>query len=151
MSQEFTEVAEGYRAGETSSDELRQGFPGRRPARLPILQTDDLDPDKYARTTCFAAGYLTAKNAGWRNSRPVVNHAKCTGCLQCYMYCPDGAIFKIDNDPASDASVNKTDTSVEIDLDFCKGCGICAFECKFDSIDMVNEGEARKAEEGEGE
>jgi len=28
---------------------------------------------------------------------------------------------------------------VAIDLDYCKGCGICAAECKFDAIEMEEE------------
>jgi len=31
---------------------------------------------------------------------------------------------------------------VAIDLDFCKGCGICAKACKFGSITMILESEA---------
>ncbi len=31
---------------------------------------------------------------------------------------------------------------VAIDLDFCKGCGICAKACKFNSITMILESEA---------
>ena len=143
-------VAVGYAVGQAqSSNELRQGYPGRCPARIPTLQTDDLDPTAYARSTCFAAGYLTVKNAGWRNERPVVDPAKCTGCLQCYMYCPDGTVFKVPC-PA-DAPANKTDTSVAIDLDFCKGCGICARMCKFGAITMVSEAQARKDEDARGE
>ena len=140
-------VASGYRTAEAqSSNELRQGYAGRRPARIPTLQTDALDPKDYARSTCFAAGYLTVKNAGWRNERPVVDRTKCTGCLKCYMYCPDGTVFKVPNDPSTCPS-NRTDTSVEIDLDFCKGCGICARACASGAISMVSEGRARQAEE----
>lgn len=140
-------VASGYRTAKAqSSNELRVGYPGRRPMRIPTLQTDDLDPKDYARSTCFAAGYLTVKNAGWRNERPVVDPAKCTGCLKCYMYCPDGAVFKVPNDPALCPS-NRTDTSVKIDLDFCKGCGICARACASGAIRMIPEGQARQAEE----
>lgn len=150
MSETNRTTAVGYSSEDTaSSNDLRQGYAGRRPARLPILQTDDLNPTEYARTTCFAAGYLTVKNAGWRNERPVVDHAKCTGCLQCYMFCPDGTVFKTENTPGTPGCANKTDTSVEIDLDFCKGCGICARACKFGAIEMVNEGQARKAEADE--
>lgn len=140
-------VAVGYRTPDAqSSNELRQGYPGRRPCRIPVLQTDQLDPTEYARSTCFAAGYLTVKNAGWRNERPVVDPAKCSGCLKCYMYCPDGAVFKVNNNrelyPA-----NRTDTSVALDLDFCKGCGICARCCSTGAITMTPEGQARAAEE----
>ena len=140
-------LAVGYRTPDAqSSNELRQGFTGRRPARIPILQTDKLDPTEYARSTCFAAGYLTVKNAGWRNERPVFNPAKCNGCLKCYMHCPDGAVFKVANDPAL-CSSNRTDTSIGLDLDFCKGCGICAKSCSTGALSMISEGEARKAEE----
>ncbi|KXA91095.1 pyruvate synthase, partial [candidate division MSBL1 archaeon SCGC-AAA259A05] len=27
----------------------------------------------------------------------------------------------------------------EVDLDYCKGCGICAKECPVDAIEMVKE------------
>ncbi len=36
-----------------------------------------------------------AKNAGWRNLRPVIDATSCTGCLQCYLYCPDGTVYKV--------------------------------------------------------
>ena len=63
-------------------------------AIVPTLKDDVLDPADFARTTCFVGGYLVAKNAGWRNKRPVVDAEKCTGCLQCYLYCPDGTIVR---------------------------------------------------------
>lgn len=73
--------------------------------------------------TAYEAGYLVTKNAGWRNLRPVIEKEKCIGCLQCYLHCPDGVIFK---------SADK----VEIDYDFCKGCGICKKACKPGAIRM---------------
>lgn len=144
--------------------------PARRCAYIPTLRTSDacepsLDPASYARTTCFKAGHLVTKNAGWRNMRPVIDARACTGCLQCYMYCPDGTIFKVKAQPlqanASDfgASIGCCDVSeldasasasaaaaskpiVAIDYDFCKGCGICARICKFEAIRMIFESEA---------
>lgn len=77
-------------------------------------------------TTSYEAGYLVTKNAGWRNVRPVINAEACVGCLQCYLYCPDGVIFK-DGKKAA------------IDYDFCKGCGICRKICKFGAITMEAE------------
>ena len=44
--------------------------------------------------TAYEAGYLVTKNAGWRNVRPVIDNTKCVGCLNCYLYCPDGVIFR---------------------------------------------------------
>ena len=40
------------------------------------------------------AGFLVDKNAGWRNRTPKLDIDKCIGCLQCYLYCPDGVIRK---------------------------------------------------------
>ncbi len=36
-----------------------------------------------------------------------------------------------------------------IDYDFCKGCGICAYECPRDAITMIDEADARKKEDSE--
>lgn len=73
--------------------------------------------------TAFNAGYLVTKNSGWRSIRPVVDNAKCVGCQQCYLYCPDGTI-------------SIRDGKSEIDYDFCKGCGICEKICKLKAIKM---------------
>ena len=94
-----------------------------------------LDPAVFAKNTCFAAGHLVAKNAGWRNVRPVLDAAACTLCLQCYLYCPDGTIFKV-RDAAGET------VALAIDYDFCKGCGVCARACKFQAIEMIDEAEA---------
>ena len=69
----------------------------KRCAHIPVLREGfagqpSLDPAVFARTTCYPAGHLVSKNAGWRNIRPVLAPSACTGCLQCYLYCPDGAI-----------------------------------------------------------
>jgi Pyruvate/2-oxoacid:ferredoxin oxidoreductase delta subunit len=39
------------------------------------------------------------------------------------MYCPEGAV----------------DDDLNVDLTFCKGCGICANECPKKAIEMVRE------------
>ncbi|MDO4501563.1 MAG: 2-oxoacid:acceptor oxidoreductase family protein [Coriobacteriia bacterium] len=115
--------------------------------RIPTLRSGDLDPAVYARTTCWDGGYLVSRNAGWRQVRPVVDAAACTGCLVCYMQCPDGTVYKRRDAQAGESPVG-------IDLDFCKGCGICARCCKFGAIRMVNEvaalAEERAAQEGAG-
>lgn len=77
--------------------------------------------------TCYQAGHLVAKNAGWRNKKPRIDTETCVGCYQCYMFCPDGVIFK-------------EDKKVVIDYDFCKGCGICAKACPVRAIEMEEEG-----------
>lgn len=76
--------------------------------------------------TAFEAGYLVSVNSGWRSVRPVVNTEKCVGCMQCYLYCPDGVI-------------SIEDKKAAIDYDFCKGCGICNKICKLNAIRMEAE------------
>lgn len=91
----------------------------------PSLQTYQ-KPTKlsdYPEATCFKAGHLVSKNAGWRTQNPKVNLSKCISCGQCYLYCPDGVIYK-------------NEKGIAIDYDFCKGCGICAKVCKKLAITM---------------
>jgi len=71
---------------------------------------------------------LEVKTGTWRALRPVINHEKCTKCLLCWIYCPDNAIIRHE------------DNSVDINYDYCKGCGICARECPVKAIEMVEEG-----------
>jgi len=73
---------------------------------------------------------LRNKTGGWRSFRPVLDNGKCTGCLICWVLCPDASIKR-----------EKTDKHflVHIDYDYCKGCGICAAECPGSAIKMVRE------------
>ncbi|MBW2005963.1 MAG: 4Fe-4S binding protein, partial [Deltaproteobacteria bacterium] len=41
--------------------------------------------------------------------------------------------------------IYKGTVRLETDLDFCKGCGICAHECPTHAIEMVREEEAEEA------
>ena len=75
--------------------------------------------------TC-PSNHLTSINAAWRTYRPVINQDNCIMCLRCFLVCPDGVI-------------DKSGDQLEIDYDYCKGCGVCAYECKFNAIDMVRE------------
>ncbi|MDR1375495.1 MAG: FAD-dependent oxidoreductase [Holosporaceae bacterium] len=49
----------------------------------------------------------------------------CFHCDNCYGYCPDNAIIKY------------PDGSLEINLDYCKGCGMCVAECPCGSMKMT--------------
>lgn len=142
-----------------------RGTLARSGRRIPSLREDglheapSLEPAEYARTTCYQAGHLVTKNAGWRSIRPVLNLDACTKCLQCYLYCPDGTVYKdrsvaagvASDSTAPDAAASSPaalvpaasgdDFQIAIDYDFCKGCGICARICKFDAITMIPESE----------
>ena len=67
------------------------------------------------------------ETGSWRSHRPVIDMERCSHCMLCWVYCPDGAI------KAEDGKV------VGIDLAHCKGCGICAQECPRKAITMVEE------------
>lgn len=95
--------------------------------KIPTLRSESLKPSAFAHSTCWEAGWLTTKNAGWRSKRPVIDVDKCKSCMRCFNDCPDGTIYRIEND------------KVAVDYDFCKGCGMCAVACKFDAICMVDE------------
>lgn len=73
-----------------------------------------------------ASGRLVEGHAGWRTFRPIVDRNQCTACWQCYLLCPDAAVYKSEGKAA-------------INTDFCKGCGICAAACPTKAIEMIKE------------
>lgn len=78
-------------------------------------------------TISYPAEGAVGKTGYWRTFKPIIDKEKCTRCLTCWIYCPEGAIKRKEND------------EVEIDYDYCKGCGICANECPVKAIRMVEE------------
>ena len=82
----------------------------------------------------FPAGHLTATNAGYRTFAPQIDYDKCIRCLFCFVYCPEGAICK------DDVDAKGREGKLTIDMDYCKGCGVCAHECPKKCISMVKEG-----------
>ncbi|UCH71305.1 MAG: 4Fe-4S binding protein [Candidatus Bathyarchaeota archaeon] len=68
----------------------------------------------------------------WRIYRPIIDKEKCTKCILCWLYCPEGSITL------------GSDYTPEINLKHCKGCGICAKECPLKIIAMKFEGEKKR-------
>ncbi|MCK5145860.1 4Fe-4S binding protein [bacterium] len=95
-----------------------------RPEKVHWIRPEKLS--EYPTGPGFNAGHLVTINAGWRTFRPVIDLNKCTTCLRCYLVCPDGTIYK---------KYGK----VAVEYDFCKGCGVCAHECKVGAICMEKE------------
>jgi len=60
---------------------------------------------------------LMRKTGDWKVDQPVLDKAKCISCFTCWAYCPDSCI-EIKNGKVTG-----------IDLEHCKGCGICANVC----------------------
>ena len=73
-------------------------------------------------------GGLDESNALFE-ARRCLSCGNCFSCDNCFGVCPDNAVLKT-GDPAAPYA---------IDLDFCKGCGICAAECPCGAIDIVPE------------
>jgi 2-oxoacid:acceptor oxidoreductase gamma subunit (pyruvate/2-ketoisovalerate family)/2-oxoacid:acceptor oxidoreductase delta subunit (pyruvate/2-ketoisovalerate family) len=67
-------------------------------------------------------GFMTGD---WKTYMPVCDLEKCTTCLTCVMFCPEGAI-----------KWRPEMGKIEFDFSFCKGCGICANECPTKAITM---------------
>ena len=67
------------------------------------------------------------KTGTWRVFKPILDKDKCVKCLRCWIFCPEATIKR-----------NKGDT-VDIDYEYCKGCGICANVCKVKAITMERE------------
>jgi len=74
-----------------------------------------------------SASFLTGD---WKTYTPVRDLEKCTRCLLCALFCPDGAILW-----------HPEKGDIAFDYNFCKGCGICAKECPTDAITMKLERE----------
>jgi 2-oxoacid:acceptor oxidoreductase delta subunit (pyruvate/2-ketoisovalerate family) len=58
-------------------------------------------------------------------ARRCLSCGNCFSCDNCYALCPDNAVIKLG--PSG---------QYEIDLDYCKGCGICVEECPAGAIRM---------------
>src|SRR5215475_15949252 len=61
-------------------------------------------------------------------ARRCLSCGNCFECDNCFGVCPDNAVVKLG--PGE---------RFRIDLEFCKGCGLCARECPCGAIDMVPE------------
>lgn len=73
-----------------------------------------------------ANGIHILNTGDWRTQHPVMDDEKCVKCGLCFLYCPV-------------SSISKANGKFVISYDYCKGCGICAHECKKQAITMVPE------------
>jgi NADPH-dependent glutamate synthase beta subunit-like oxidoreductase len=126
-------------------DAWLRGKEFRHPPRPEIVTFDELNPWYYAdapktvrpqlelvrRQSTFdeVLGGLDEETAKFE-ARRCMSCGNCFACDNCYGVCPDNAVIKLDQ-PGPYA--------YEIDLDFCKGCGLCAAECPCGAIEMEPE------------
>ena len=81
------------------------------------------------------------KTGDWRDAFPLVDEGKCIpakqskpACFLCWLYCPE-------------AVVSRT-VPIKIDMEYCKGCGICAEICPAHAIAMLSEESSGATEKG---
>ena len=117
----------------------------QHPARAGVIGFDELNPwyysdapramrphlDRVRRQSTFdeVVGGLDESTAKFE-ARRCLSCGNCFACDNCYGVCPDDAVIKLD-EPGP--------YRYEIDLDFCKGCGLCAEECPCGAIEMEPE------------
>ena len=73
------------------------------------------------------------ETGSWRSFRPDIDMERCSHCMICWIYCPEGSIM------------TKDKKVVGVDLSHCKGCGICANECPRKAITMAEEALAKES------
>jgi len=95
----------------------------------PRTMRPQLETARRASTFDEVVGGLDESNALFE-ARRCLSCGNCFACDNCYGVCPDNAVIKLD-EPGPYA--------YEIDLDFCKGCGLCAAECPCGAIEMTPE------------
>jgi len=136
-------VGHGKKAARNIDAWLR-GEPFERPPKHALAGFDSLNTWYYSdapraeqarleaarRSSSFdevVAG-LDADNALYE-ARRCLSCGNCFSCDNCYGVCPDNAVIKL----------GRPGERYEIDLDYCKGCGLCVAECPCGAIEMVPE------------
>ena len=94
----------------------------------PATHQPQLEAARRASGFDEVVGGLDPDNALFE-ARRCLSCGNCFSCDNCYGVCPDNAVIKL----------TAPGERYEIDLDYCKGCGICAEECPCGAIEMVPE------------
>lgn len=87
------------------------------------------------------------KTGGWAVYEPIWDKEKCTKCLTCVNFCPENCIYF--RNPLTDSTSSLrarlkagpsallgASEKIEIDYNYCKGCGICSEVCPTKAIIM---------------
>jgi Pyruvate/2-oxoacid:ferredoxin oxidoreductase delta subunit len=125
LGEERTGEAPGSGAGVVPFADLEPWYyPAVRSVARPIVRNKDLIgvvPDRIMPKLTEQEALIEARRC--------LSCGSCLRCDTCYGVCPENAIEK----------VWSADTDYRIDLDFCKGCGLCVEECPAGAMRMVPE------------
>ena len=135
-------VGHGKKAARNIDAWLRAGE-RPEPSKHPVAEFDKLNPWYYADAPHAVRPRLEAASrastfdevvqgidasTALYEARRCMSCGNCFECDNCFGVCPDNAVIKLG--PGN---------RFKIDLDYCKGCGICASECPCGAIVMVPE------------
>lgn len=100
------------------------------------LTLDDL-PETQSLMREIMPGYRDGSAFIWRDEIPVCNDAKCQCDEICLSeaLCPDATGFIVRK------GIEGARQGYRVDVDYCRGCGICAEVCVFGALSMVTEEE----------
>jgi NADPH-dependent glutamate synthase beta subunit-like oxidoreductase len=110
-------------------DQLNTWYYSDAPRRV----QPELEIARRASTFDEVVGGLDESNALYE-ARRCMSCGNCFSCDNCFGVCPDNAVIKL-----AEAAENPNVNGYAIDLDFCKGCGLCVQECPCGAIEMVPE------------
>jgi Pyruvate/2-oxoacid:ferredoxin oxidoreductase delta subunit len=135
-------VGQGLRAASAIEDYI-EGNVESQLAPPPVIYSKDLNTYYYTHKKQFnkKAISIHTRLKNFREIYPPFNRQEiikeaercfscglCFYCGNCYMYCPDNAV-----------KISPSTGKYDFDLDFCKGCGLCAKECPCHYILMTLE------------
>ena len=135
-------IGQGMRAASAIEDYI-EGNVESRLAQPPVIYSKDLNTYYYTPAKRFSkkAASIHMRLKNFREIYPsfdreeIIGEAErcfscglCFDCGNCYMYCPDNAV-----------KISPATRKYEFDLDFCKGCGLCAKECPCHYIQLTLE------------
>jgi NADPH-dependent glutamate synthase beta subunit-like oxidoreductase len=135
-------IGQGTRAASAIEDYI-DGSVESRLSRPPVIYSKDLNTYYYQKRRRFQKEALPIhmRLKHFKELYPpldpeaIIDEAErcfscgeCFNCGNCFMYCPDNAV-----------KISPKTGLYEFDLDFCKGCGLCAKECPCHYIQMTLE------------
>jgi len=135
-------IGQGTRAASAIEDYI-DGSVESRLSRPPVIYSKDLNTYYYQKKKRFKKEALPIhmRLKHFKELYPpldpeaIIDEAgrcfscgQCFNCGNCFMYCPDNAV-----------KISPKTGLYEFDLDFCKGCGLCAKECPCHYIQMTLE------------
>jgi NADPH-dependent glutamate synthase beta subunit-like oxidoreductase len=135
-------IGQGTRAASAIEDYIDGGVESRL-SSPPVIYSKDLNTYYYQKKRRFEKEALPIHMRLKHfkelypalDSEAIIDEAErcfscgmCYNCGNCFIYCPDNAV-----------KISPKTGLYEFDLDFCKGCGLCAKECPCHYIQMTLE------------